>query len=482
MVKLFASQSRSVIVIFAGFAAVLVLLALLFALRLSKVSKDADRLETLRVEYLKKELVFQMRDAAHTRAIILLQITRTLDPAKQQALLASLNAIAKNFIEARDQLLAMELQPAQRAAWDRARPLTMAGRKAQDSAAALLLAGQGEAAGKLLQDEVIPIQNQVMQELTNMLDFSTQRVNTLLDEERLEEPRKRRLAIMLASITLLIGICIAFFVIRTIARTEAALVRAREEAQEANRHKTVFLANMSHELRTPLTAILGYSELLCDEAGERGLDDMVTDLQTVNAAGKHLLGLINDILDLAKVEAGKIVLQIDEFSVTALVEDIATTISPLLGKNRNTLKLLCNGDVGQMHTDANKVRQILLNLLSNATKFTADGQITLTAARETRDDQDWLTFRVTDTGIGMNSEQMSRLFQAFSQGDASTTRKYGGTGLGLAISKRFCKLMGGDLTAASEAGVGSTFTVKLPAFAPGTQLSSPPQPSRVVNQ
>jgi signal transduction histidine kinase len=466
--KILGSYSRSVIVIFAGFATVLILLASLFALRITTASMDADRLLTLRVEYLKKELVFQMRDAAHTRAIILLQMTRTLDPVRQKALLDSLNQNASKFIMARDQLLAMELQPAQRAAWMRARPLTIAGRKAQDRAATLILSGQTQAAAKMFDDEVLPIQNQVMQELTSMLDFSTQRVNKLLDEEKREEPRKVRLAIVLATITLLIIISVAVLVMRIISLSETELVRAREDAQAANRHKSVFLANMSHELRTPLTAILGYSEILIEDASAKGLDDMAADLQRVNCAGKHLLEMINDVLDLAKVEAGKMELQVEEFNTAALINEIVATISPLLVKNHNKLELLSLTDLGNMHTDANKVRQTLLNLLSNATKFTSDGHIKLTAARERHDNQDWLTFRVTDTGIGMDSEQMSRLFQAFSQGDPSTTRKYGGTGLGLAISKRFCNLMGGDLTVESQAGVGSTFTVKLPATVPGS--------------
>ena len=464
--RFFGSRSHSVIIIFAGFATILVLLAMLFAIRLNKASKDADRLEILRVEYLKKELVFQMRDAAHTRAIILLRMARSHDPVKQTEQFTSLNEKAGNFIKARDQLLAMELQPAQREAWARAYPLTMAGRKAQDSAASLILAGQSQAADKLLQDEVIPIQDRVMQVLTSMLDLSTQRVNELLDEEKREEHRKLHLAIVLASLTLLIGICVAYFVIRAISRSENELVRAREEAQAANRHKSVFLANMSHELRTPLTAILGYSELLRHDAMDRGQEDMAEDLQKVVSAGKHLLELINSILDLAKVEAGKMEVHITEFDVASLLEEVAATITPLLGKNRNVLDLQYTRDVGNMRSDVDKVRQTLLNLLSNATKFTSDGCIVLAATREKSDERDWLLINVTDTGIGMESEQLSRLFQAFSQGDASTTRKYGGTGLGLAISKQFCEMMGGDLSVKSEAGVGSTFTVKLPATAP----------------
>ena len=193
---------------------------------------------------------------------------------------------------------------------------------------------------------------------------------------------------------------------------------------------------------------------------------MAEDLQKVVSAGKHLLELINSILDLAKVEAGKMEVHITEFDVASLLEEVAATITPLLGKNRNVLDLQYTRDVGNMRSDVDKVRQTLLNLLSNATKFTSDGCIVLAATREKSDERDWLLINVTDTGIGMESEQLSRLFQAFSQGDASTTRKYGGTGLGLAISKQFCEMMGGDLSVKSEAGVGSTFTVKLPATAP----------------
>ena len=461
--KHIGSPSRSVIVIFIGFAAVLILLTMLFVLRLTKVGEDADRLNTLRTEYAKKELVFQMRDAAHVRAIILLQLTRVTDPMQQKAMLESLRQNADNFIQARDQLLAMDLQPTQREVWERTRPLTVAGRKAQDNAASLIIAGQVASAVKIFQDEVIPIQNQVMQNLTSMLNHSTQRVNKLLDEQKQQEPKKIRLVIFLASIVLLTGIGIAFFVIRAISRSERALVRAREEAQSANRHKSVFLANMSHELRTPLTAILGYSEMLGEDARAQGMNVMAEDLERINGAGRHLLGLINDILDLAKVEAGKMELYTEEFDVSSLIEEVTSTIAPLFDKNRNVLELKGIEQLGKMRSDVKKVRQTLINLLSNATKFTADGHITVAAAREKCNEQEWITFDVSDTGIGMDSEQITRLFQAFSQGDSSTTRKYGGTGLGLVISKRFCNLMGGDLTVVSKAGAGSTFTVKLPA-------------------
>jgi signal transduction histidine kinase len=228
---------------------------------------------------------------------------------------------------------------------------------------------------------------------------------------------------------------------------------------EASQHKSAFLANMSHELRTPLNAIIGYSEMLQEEAEDLGEETLIPDLQKVNAAGKHLLGLINDILDLSKIEAGRMDLYLETFEVSQLVRDVAAIVQPLVEKNGNTLVVECPEGVGSMQADLTKIRQTLFNLLSNAAKFTDHGAISLTVEREP---DDWLTFAVADTGIGMTDEQLGRLFEAFSQAEASTRSKYGGTGLGLAISKHFCRLMGGDLTVESEYGQGSTFRVRLP--------------------
>ncbi len=241
------------------------------------------------------------------------------------------------------------------------------------------------------------------------------------------------------------------------------LREARDKAEQANRSKSVFLANMSHELRTPLTAIIGYSEILEDDAKEVGMNDFLPDLQKIKVAGKHLLGLINSILDLSKVEAGKMELFPENFAVKQLVDEVASTVLPLVEKNRNTLVVRCPVEIGNAHIDLTKTRQILFNLLSNAAKFTADGTVSLTVERRLDGGHDELIFRVDDTGIGMNEEQLSRLFKPFSQADAGTARNYGGTGLGLALSRRFCQLMGGQLEVASELGKGSIFTLTLPA-------------------
>jgi signal transduction histidine kinase/DNA-binding response OmpR family regulator/ligand-binding sensor domain-containing protein len=253
-----------------------------------------------------------------------------------------------------------------------------------------------------------------------------------------------------------------------------AAEQARATADDANKAKSSFLANMSHELRTPLNAIIGYSEMLQEEAEDVGQPGFVPDLQKIHGAGKHLLGLINDVLDLSKVESGKMTLFLEEFDVAKTLREVEATVQPLIKKNTNTLIVECPADLGSMRADLTKVRQILFNLLSNAAKFTEKGTIRLSVKREdVNRNQDAaavsssygsrITFHVTDTGIGMTPEQLGRLFEAFQQADASTSRKFGGTGLGLAISRKFARLMGGDLTVTSGLGQGTTFTVTLPA-------------------
>ncbi|MCP3957680.1 MAG: response regulator [bacterium] len=241
---------------------------------------------------------------------------------------------------------------------------------------------------------------------------------------------------------------------------------ARAVAEDANQAKSAFLANMSHELRTPMNAIIGYTEMLTEEAEDLEQEDFIPDLQKILAAGKHLLALINDVLDLSKIEAGKMTLFLEQFKVASLIEDVTTTIKPLVDKNKNELVIDVDPAAGTIKADETKVRQTLFNLLSNASKFTDQGTITLQAHRRPADGAaggDWLEFKVSDTGIGMSPEQMAKVFDEFTQADSSTTRKFGGTGLGLTISKKFCELMGGDVSVESEEGKGTSFTVRLPA-------------------
>jgi len=241
-------------------------------------------------------------------------------------------------------------------------------------------------------------------------------------------------------------------------RADRALRRAKDAAEVANQAKSTFLASMSHEFRTPLNAIIGYAEMLEEEAVDVGQDDLLPDLGKIRSAGRHLLGVINDVLDLSKIEAGRTELYLETFSVATLVDEVASTVRRLTEEKRNRLEVVKGDGLGEMYSDLTKVRQTLLNLTGNASKFTESGTVTLSAQR----DGDDVVFEVTDTGIGIAPEHMDRLFQSFSQAESSTSRRFGGTGLGLVISRRFCQMLGGDVTVQSEPGVGSTFTVRLP--------------------
>jgi len=241
-------------------------------------------------------------------------------------------------------------------------------------------------------------------------------------------------------------------------RREAELERARSEAEQVNRLKSEFLANMSHELRTPLNAIIGYSQILQEDARDGGNEALLDDLLKIEGAGSHLLSLINDILDLSKIEAGKMEVFVESFEVAALADEVRLMIEPLAARNTNRLSVSCAPGMGTMRSDHTKVKQALLNLLSNACKFTRDGQVELRIWR----DPGRVLFAVNDSGIGMTDEQQAHLFQSFGQADSSTTRRYGGTGLGLAITRSFARMLGGDVTVRSVPGEGSTFTLSLP--------------------
>ena len=262
-------------------------------------------------------------------------------------------------------------------------------------------------------------------------------------------------------------------------QTQEELLKAKHAAEEASRAKSTFLANMSHELRTPLNAIIGYSEMLEEETQDSGKADNIQDLRKIQSAGKHLLSLINDVLDLSKIEAGKMGLHLENFEVAPLIDEMVTTLQPAAAKNRNTIKVRAAESVGTMRADVTKVRQILFNLLSNACKFTDTGTISVDVDKKRNAGQECIRFRVTDTGIGISAKQKQNLFHEFAQADASISRKYGGTGLGLAITYRFVQLMKGQISVESEPGKGSLFTVYLPVHVAPPETQEPARSSGV---
>ena len=455
-------KSHTNVIILLGFALILIIMAVLTAIWLANITANKALVAEIATDQRKTEFIFDMREAANQRALSLYRMSVMDDPFDQDEEYLNFREQGTNFIKARLALVEAGERKESLAAWLEAQPLIQQGTKNQFEVTERIAEEDIAGAHDLLANKVIPNQNNVLAHLTHMLDLEKEHVAHELEQINATSDRAYLQVSLLGGIAIFVGIVIAFFVTRTTTRSEQNLIHAQQESQEANQHKSLFLANMSHELRTPLNAIIGYSEMLQEEAAELGEEEFTSDLSKISSSGQHLLSLINDILDVSKIEAGKMEIYCEDFNLAMLIEEVSSTIQPLFAKNNNHLQVTISDFNVEMHTDITKLRQTLLNLLSNASKFTAEGKVYLHISRFSAHDDTWIKIDVNDSGIGMEKEPMKHLFAPFTQADTSTTRNFGGTGLGLNISKHFCEMMGGTISVVSEPLAGSTFSISIP--------------------
>jgi len=491
-------NSRKTIIL--GASTILLLMFILIVSGISLIKVSHQRVDVI-IDgyYVKISHLSALRDTARERAISLHRIFLLTDEFERGDEIQNFYSLAGDFIQSREYLDNIPMDVEEQEAYAKIISRVQIGGQLQLDTVEKVLAGEINWAHSLLIDKVLPAQDEVMGNISAMLQLMGARV----DEAAHDVSNFYHKAVMLMSIIggaiFLLSGYIVYYVVSKISRIEAEsanraekladtnkelvsltenlegmvesrtheLADARDHAVSANKAKSTFLANMSHELRTPMNAILGYSEMLIEEAEDVGQDDFVPDLKKINQAGTHLLSLINDVLDLSKIESGKMEAFAEDLDVGALIDQVAGTVQPLMSKNNNQLIIKRGEQLCHAHQDHTKMRQSLLNMLSNAAKFTHEGTITLQVERKPQTDGEWLVFSVTDTGIGIPADKLEHVFEEFSQADSSTTRDYGGTGLGLPISRRFCIMLGGDLTVRSSAGEGSTFTMQVPVLMPG---------------
>jgi len=462
-----------------GFSIILLSLAGLFLLRLLNLQADTARNAELMAVAEEQRAVYDMTQLARARLLLLqrLMVTRSREEAEREH--AEFTRLASKFRSDLDEMgellrtvsvTAVSGQTSdkenERREWEKLQPLIVLGRDTQDQAYALVIAGKWQEAARRI-PQAIQIQNTVIEGLTHVYSASSHRMDQLVQQSNESLSSQRRLATILGSFAILMGIAVATNVWRATKAADAAVLQAMDHAIIANRHKSEFLARMTHELRSPLHVIMGYSQLL-HEVDKTSHQESREYLGLIDAASNHLLALINNLLNFSKIEAGKTDLYAEVINVPSLVTMVCDMVRPLADKKSNTLATHVAADIPHMTTDSTKLTEILINLLSNAAKFTDRGRIALDVSRETTGNADWVLFRVADTGIGIPRDRLDAIFQPFTQAEDSTTHAHGGTGLGLTICSELTRMMGGSLSVESEPGRGSTFSVRLPVKLPLT--------------
>lgn len=449
------------------------------------VGSVQGRLETLVDEHMQKiRLSVEMRNNARQRTHSIQRMILLDDPFDRDEEFLRFNIYAARFARARTAFLASNLSEQERAVIDAQGKLSGQAVPLQNEIVDLVVQESIEEAKVLLMEQAVPIQDQVIHQLEELHNLQETAAALAINEFDKSSSKINYWIALLSGIAGIVGLIVATIVVRrfnkeaslrnqqlsdiensrrALEQTSKDLMQAKEEAEQANKGKSNFLANMSHELRTPLNAIIGYGEILQEDMVETSQTEQTQDCHKILSSAKHLLSLIDEVLDLSKIEAGRMDIEPMHFDLSTLIAEVVSTIEPLLTKNNNRFELEHNETkLIDYYSDPIKIKQILLNLITNAAKFTHDGVVSLHIDTHTDDDKEWVSFRVSDTGIGLAQDKFEQLFKPFVQADISTTREYGGTGLGLTITKHYCEMLGGRIKVSSDLGVGSTFTAILP--------------------